>query len=73
LTGSSDAKLPFMYSYPNLIPVDGATVRNIVSKLEPYNYSKLYGMDAKTALKRSAERYLRAIGALSDRKSQTPR
>jgi hypothetical protein len=73
--------LPFMYSYPNLIPVDGATVRNIVSKLEPYNYSKLYGTwpkfvvsgDAKTALKRSAERYLRAIGALSDRKSQTPR
>lgn len=71
----------FMYSYPNLIPVDGATVRDIVSKLEPYNFSRLYGAwpkfvvsgDPKTALRRSAERYLRAIGGLSDRKTQTPR
>jgi DNA-directed RNA polymerase subunit RPC12/RpoP len=68
----------FMYSYPNLIPVDGATVRDIVGKLEPYKFSRLYGAwpkfvvsgDAKTALKRSAERYLRAIGSLSDRKTQ---
>jgi hypothetical protein len=68
----------FMYSYPNLIPVDGATVREIVNKLEPYNFSKLYGAwpkfvasgDAKTVLKRSAERYLRAIGGVSDRKTQ---
>jgi DNA-directed RNA polymerase subunit RPC12/RpoP len=71
----------FMYSYPNLVPVDSATVRDIVSKLEPYNYSRLYGAwpqfivsgDAKTALKRSAERYLRASGGLSDRKTQTSR
>jgi hypothetical protein len=68
----------FMYSYPNLIPVDGATVRDIVGKLEPYKFSRLYGAwpkfvvsgDAKAALKRSAERYLRAIGSLSDRKTQ---
>jgi hypothetical protein len=61
--------------------VDGATVRDIVSKLEPYKFSKLYGAwpkfvvsgDAKTALKRSADRYLRAIGALSDSKTQTSR
>ena len=60
----------FMYSYPNFIPVDGATVRHIVATLERYNYSKLYGAwpgfvvsgDAKLALRRSAERYLRAIG-----------
>jgi len=71
----------FMYSYPNLVPVDSATVRDIVSKLEPYNYSRLYGAwpkfivsgDAKKALKRSAERYLRAIGGFSDRKTQTSR
>jgi len=71
----------FMYSYPNLIPVDAVTVREIVSKLEPYNYSKLYGAwpkfvvsgDAKTALRRSAERYLRAIGALSEHKTLTSR
>lgn len=60
----------FMYSYPNFIPVDGATVRDIVHKLEPYKFSKLYGAwpnfavegDPKLVLKRSAERYLRAIG-----------
>jgi hypothetical protein len=60
----------FMYSYPNYIPVDGATVRQIVRKLEPYKFAKLYGAwpgfvvsgDPKVALRRSAERYLRAIG-----------
>lgn len=60
----------FMYSYPNFVPVDGATVRGIVAKLEPYDYSKLYGAwprfvvsgNPKVALMRSAERYLRAIG-----------
>ena len=62
----------FMYSYPNFIPVDGATVREIVRKLEPYRFAKLYGAwpkfvvegDPKVALRRSAERYLRAIGDL---------
>jgi hypothetical protein len=60
----------FMYSYPNYIPVDGSTVREIVHKLEPYQFAKLYGAwpkfvvagDPKLALRRSAERYLRAIG-----------
>jgi hypothetical protein len=60
----------FMYSYPNYIPVDGATVREIVRKLEPYKFANLYGAwpnfvvsgDPKLALRRSAERYLRAIG-----------
>jgi hypothetical protein len=33
----------FMYSYPNFVPLDGATVRGIVAKLEGYTYSKLYG------------------------------
>jgi hypothetical protein len=62
----------FMYSYPNYIPVDGNTVRGIVRKLEPYKFAKLYGAwpgfvvsgDPKLALRRSAERYLRAIGDL---------
>ena len=60
----------FMYSYPNYIPVDSATVREIVRKLEPYKFARLYGAwpnfvvsgDPKLALRRSAERYLRAIG-----------
>jgi hypothetical protein len=62
----------FMYSYPNFIPVDGQTVRQIVMKLEPYRFAKLYGAwpkfavegDPKIVLRRSAERYLRAIGDL---------
>jgi hypothetical protein len=62
----------FMYSYPNYIPVDGGTVRQIVHKLEPYQFARLYGAwpgfvvsgDPKLALRRSAERYLRAIGDL---------
>ena len=61
-----------MYSYPNFVPVDGATVREIVRKLEPYSFSRLYGAwpkfvvegDPKVVLRRSAERYLRAIGDL---------
>jgi hypothetical protein len=62
----------FMYSYPKFIPVDGATVRGIVKRLEPYKFAKLYGAwpkfvvegDPKVALRRSAERYLRSIGDL---------
>ena len=61
-----------MYSYPNFIPVNGTTVREIVGKLEPYKFARLYGAwpkfvvegDPKIALRRSAERYLRAIGDL---------
>ena len=60
----------FMYSYPNYIPIDSPTVRSIVGRLEPYAFAKLYGAwprfdvlgDPKLALRRSAERYLRAIG-----------
>jgi hypothetical protein len=62
----------FMYSYPNFIPLDGQTVRQIVMKLEPYRFAKLYGAwpefavegDPKIVLRRSAERDLRAIGDL---------
>ncbi len=63
----------FMYSYPNLIPLNGETVRRIVRVLEPYRFQRLYGAwpglvvegDPKQALRRSAERYLRAIGDLT--------
>ena len=58
-----------MYSYPNLIPHNSPTVRRIVSALEPFTYERIYGAwwqsivenDAKAAVHRSAERYLRAI------------
>jgi glyoxylase-like metal-dependent hydrolase (beta-lactamase superfamily II) len=59
----------FMYSYPNFIPLDAASVRKIVSMLKPFSFTELYGAwpnfvvqgNAKEALRRSAERYLRAF------------
>ena len=61
----------FMYSYPNLIPLPAAAIRRIVAALEPYEFDRIYGAwwgrvvpeGGKEAVKRSAERYLRAIGA----------
>jgi glyoxylase-like metal-dependent hydrolase (beta-lactamase superfamily II) len=59
----------FMYSYPNYIPLPAATVRRMVALLEPYPFERVYGAwfgavvraDAKPAVRRSAERYLRAL------------
>jgi len=61
----------FMYSYPNLIPLPAPAIRRVVEALEPLSFDRLYGAfaglvvqeDAKAAVRRSAERYLRAIGA----------
>jgi glyoxylase-like metal-dependent hydrolase (beta-lactamase superfamily II) len=59
----------FMYSYPNIIPLNRPAVERIVTAVEPFAYDRLYGgwwdkvvpIDAKNAVKRSAERYIRAI------------
>ena len=59
----------FMYSYPNYIPLPGTTVHRMVAMLEPYPFERVYGAwfgavvraDAKEAVRRSAERYLRAL------------
>ena len=59
----------FMYSYPNLIPLPARTVRKIVAAVAPYAFDRIYGawwnrvvaQDAKAAVTRSAERYIRAI------------
>jgi hypothetical protein len=56
----------FMYSYPNQIPLDPATVRRIVAAVEPFPFDRIYGMlpglivadDAKAAVRRSADRYI---------------
>lgn len=61
----------FLYSYPNMIPLGAAAVRRIVDDLRPFQFDRIYGgfpgrvvtHDAKGVLERSAERYLRAIGA----------
>jgi hypothetical protein len=59
----------FMYSYPNLIPLSAAKVRAVVSAVEPFQFERIYGAfhpmqirsGGKEAVRRSAERYLRAI------------
>jgi hypothetical protein len=58
----------FMYSYPNMIPLNKRAVEGIVRAVEPYAFERIYGgwwdthvQDAKSALKKSAERYIRAI------------
>ena len=60
----------FMYSYPNFVPLNAASVTRIVIALEPFSFAKLYGAwpnfvvqeNAKEVVRRSAERYLRALG-----------
>jgi hypothetical protein len=60
----------FMYSYPNYIPLPAAAIERIVKAVEPFEYDRVYGAfwdmviekDGKGAVKRSAERYVRAIG-----------
>ncbi len=59
----------FMYSYPNLIPLPPADVKAIVAAVEPFPFDRLYAgwfdkmipSGAKAAVRRSAERYIRAI------------
>jgi len=65
------AWVSFMYSYPNLIPLDEKAVRRIVEALEPFEFDRIVGAwwgrvvphEGKEIVRRSAERYLRAIGA----------
>ena len=58
----------FMYSYPNMIPLNQGAIERIVNAVEPYEFDALYGgwwdyhvKDAKAAVRRSAERYIKAI------------
>jgi glyoxylase-like metal-dependent hydrolase (beta-lactamase superfamily II) len=62
--------ISFMYSYPNLIPEHPDTIMRAVEMVEPLPFDVIYGAwwgkvvteDAKGAVVRSAERYLRHIG-----------
>ncbi len=61
----------FMRSYPNIIPLGASAIRRIVERIEPFSFEQIYGgwwqanvlSDAKAAVMRSAERYLRAIAS----------
>jgi TAT (twin-arginine translocation) pathway signal sequence len=59
----------FMWSYPNLIPLGPAAIRQVVKSLRPFAFDRLYGAfpdqvvaaDAKGAVERSSDRYLKRI------------
>src|SRR5205807_6468220 len=61
----------FMWSYPNLVPLEPDEVATIVTRTEPYEFDRIYGAfsgrtvltGAAGALSRSAERYLARMGA----------
>lgn len=56
----------FMWSYPNLIPLDEATVETIATRVERLRFDRIYGgwwgrvvlRDAPRAVRRSADRYI---------------
>lgn len=59
----------FMYSYPNLIPLPAREVQRIAATVAPYSFDRLYSAwwdrvikkGAKTAVSRSATRYIQAL------------
>jgi hypothetical protein len=74
LTVVSDRRyVSFMYSYPNLIPLPAAKVEQIARAVAPYDFDRIYGAwwdrvvatDGKAAVRRSADRYIRALAPSS--------
>ncbi len=63
------AWVSFMYSYPNLVPLGEEAVRRIAAALEPFEFDTIHGAwwdrvvprDGGEVVRRSAERYVRAI------------
>jgi len=59
----------FMRSYPMLIPLPAREVERIAAALEPWDFDRIYGgwwgdvvvEDAKDVVRRSVERYVRAV------------
>lgn len=58
----------FMYSYPNFIPLNAASIRKIVGAIESYPVERIYGafgnvIEARGSdcIRKSAERYIQAI------------
>jgi hypothetical protein len=65
-------QVSFMWSYPNYIPLNATAIRRVLACLEPLQFDRIYGAffvrgkgivptGGKTVVRRSAERYLKAI------------
>ncbi|MGX7680207.1 MBL fold metallo-hydrolase [Jatrophihabitans sp. DSM 45814] len=60
------AWVSFMWSYPNLIPLDETTILDIAGRVERFSFERIYGgwwgrvvvSDGAAAIRRSAERYV---------------
>jgi hypothetical protein len=75
LTGDTVTVVPdrgwasFMWSYPNLIPLDEHTVRDIANRVERFRFDRVYGGwwgrvivdDGAAAVRRSADRYVERL------------
>lgn len=64
----------FMRSVPNYVPLSARTVQHITGAVEPFPFDRIYSSwpdrvimaDGKSAVRRSAERYIRAINGAYD-------
>jgi glyoxylase-like metal-dependent hydrolase (beta-lactamase superfamily II) len=64
-----DRNVSFMWSYPNLVPLPASEVERLGRALEPWPFERIYGAwwdrvvpaGAKDAVRRSVERYVRAL------------
>ncbi len=65
-------QVSFMWSYPNYIPLNSPNIRHVMECLEPLDFDRIYGAfvvrgkgviltRGKEVVRRSAERYLKAI------------
>lgn len=60
----------FMWSYPNMLPLPAATIREIMRRLADVKYARLYGAfagkeiraNADELVRRSAEKYIACLG-----------
>jgi glyoxylase-like metal-dependent hydrolase (beta-lactamase superfamily II) len=81
ITVGPDGFVSFMRSYPNLIPLSASEVRRIVATVDPYGFDRVYGgwwdrvvdRDGKTAIQRSADRYIHWIQGTSAPTLPSPR
>ncbi|MGE0223097.1 MAG: MBL fold metallo-hydrolase [Acetobacteraceae bacterium] len=64
-----DNHVSFMRSYPNLVPLDTSSVRQIADTLQTWQFDTIYGgwwdriiaTDARAVLSRSVQRYVQAL------------
>ena len=63
------SRVSFLWSYPNMMPLSGATVRRIADTLAPWRFERIYGAfpgrqvmaDGTHAVQRSAARYIELL------------